>query len=302
MDIHHIRYFLAVSETLNFTRAAEACNVSQPALSRAVQQLEDEVGGLLFRRERNFTHLTDLGVLMKPRLQRIMDDLTGAKLDARKFLTSDDVGITIGIMCSVGPQRFTGMLSDFRTRYPGVRLRLVEGTPAQLSARLRAGEIDAAVMASPTPFADIFETLPLYLERFVIAFPTGHRFGDMKQVPIGEVDKESYLRRLNCEFRDTLSALIRERGCAVNVCYQSEREDWILNMVAGGHGICFLPEFSACAPGVAARPVADPEVTREVCLVSMAGRPMSPAILRFITAVKAYAWPESPFSRMPVDV
>jgi LysR family transcriptional regulator, hydrogen peroxide-inducible genes activator len=61
MDIHHVRYFLAVCETRNFTRAAEKCNVTQPALSRAIQQLEDEVGGLLFRRERNLTHLTDLG-------------------------------------------------------------------------------------------------------------------------------------------------------------------------------------------------------------------------------------------------
>ncbi len=66
MDIHHIRYFLAVCETRNFTRAAEKCNVTQPALSRAVQQLEDEVGGLLFRRERNLTHITDLGALLRP--------------------------------------------------------------------------------------------------------------------------------------------------------------------------------------------------------------------------------------------
>ena len=71
MDIHHIRYFLAVCETRNFTRAAEKCNVTQPALSRAVQQLEDEVGGLLFRRERNLTHITDLGALLRPRFQQV---------------------------------------------------------------------------------------------------------------------------------------------------------------------------------------------------------------------------------------
>ena len=68
MDIHHIRYFLAVCETRNFTRAAEKCNVTQPALSRAIQQLEDEVGGLLFRRERNLTHITDLGALLQAAL------------------------------------------------------------------------------------------------------------------------------------------------------------------------------------------------------------------------------------------
>ncbi len=85
MDIHHIRYFLAVCETRNFTRAAERCNVTQPALSRAIQQLEDEVGGLLFRRERNLTHITDLGALLRPRFQQIVDELSGVRQEASQF-------------------------------------------------------------------------------------------------------------------------------------------------------------------------------------------------------------------------
>ena len=86
MDIHHIRYLLAVCETRNFTRAAEKCNVTQPALSRAIQQLEDEVGGLLFRRERNLTHITDLGNLLRPRFQQVLDELMGVKKEASMFL------------------------------------------------------------------------------------------------------------------------------------------------------------------------------------------------------------------------
>ena len=66
-----MRYFLAVAETLNFTRAAEQCNVSQPALTRAVQQLEEELGGLLLRRERKLTHLTDFGRLIEPHLRQL---------------------------------------------------------------------------------------------------------------------------------------------------------------------------------------------------------------------------------------
>ena len=72
MEMHQIRYFLAVCETLNFTRAAEACNVSQPSLTRAIKGLEDELGGPLFRRERNNTHLTGLGEMMRPHLTQVM--------------------------------------------------------------------------------------------------------------------------------------------------------------------------------------------------------------------------------------
>src|SRR5687767_1538331 len=147
MEVHHIRYFLAVCDKLNFTRAAENCNVTQPALSRAIQQLEEEVGGLLFRRERNFTHLTDLGLLMKPRMQQIIDELTEAKRDARRFLTLEKANLTLGIMCTVGPCRLTGLLAEFGQRYSGITVRLVEGIPKDLAGRIESGELDLAIMA-----------------------------------------------------------------------------------------------------------------------------------------------------------
>src|SRR5215204_6412831 len=110
MDIHHIRYFLAVCETRNFTRAAEKCHVTQPALSRAIQQLEDEIGGLLFRRERNLTHLTDLGLLLQPRFETILTGLSEVKNEASKFLCMEDAALKLGVMCTIGPRRFTGLL------------------------------------------------------------------------------------------------------------------------------------------------------------------------------------------------
>jgi LysR family transcriptional regulator, hydrogen peroxide-inducible genes activator len=79
MEMHEIRYFLAASELLNFRRAAEKCHVSPPAFTRAIQKLEDEVGGRLFRRERNQTHLTDLGMLIRPQLKRILREAEDAK-------------------------------------------------------------------------------------------------------------------------------------------------------------------------------------------------------------------------------
>src|SRR5437016_5616679 len=79
MEMHQIRYFLAVARTLNFTRAAEECNVAQPSLTRAIKLLEDELGGELFRRERSHSHLTDLGQRMLPLLQQCYDTAQGVK-------------------------------------------------------------------------------------------------------------------------------------------------------------------------------------------------------------------------------
>src|SRR5215216_6165507 len=85
VEMHQIRYFLAVCETLNFTRAAEACNVSQPSLTRAIKGLEDELGGPLFRRERNNTHLTGLGEMMRPHLSQVLIETDAAKERAKSL-------------------------------------------------------------------------------------------------------------------------------------------------------------------------------------------------------------------------
>jgi DNA-binding transcriptional LysR family regulator len=294
MDIHHIRYFLAVCETRNFTRAAERCNVTQPALSRAVQQLEDEVGGLLFRRERNLTHITDLGMLLRPRFQQILDELSGVRHEASRFLCLTEAHLKVGIMCTIGPRRFTGLLTDFNRRHKGIQLQLVEGVPAKLSALLEAGELDVAIMSTSDSFPERFIVTPLFRERFMLAFPAGHRLAQYDAIPIAAIDGEVYLRRVNCEYWDHLSQLCDAQGVKTLDSYSSEREDWIQNMVAGGLGICFLPEYTAVIPGLQMRPVAEPEVAREVCLVTVAGRRFSPAVSTFVAAVKSYGWAEGP--------
>ena len=130
MEMHQIRYFLAVAEELNFTRAADRCNVTQPALTRAIQKLEEELGGLLFRRERSLTHLTDLGRLMRPHLEQVLKETEAAKSTATSFLRLSEAPLNLGIMCTIGPLRFVGFLNRFRTENPGIELSMIEATPA----------------------------------------------------------------------------------------------------------------------------------------------------------------------------
>src|SRR5437870_2405501 len=127
MEMHQVRYFLAVADTLNFTRAAELCNVSQPALTRAIQQLEDELGGLLLRRERKLTHLTDFGNLIQPHLRRLSADAEAAKTTAKRFLSLQQAQIRLGIMCTVGPARFMSFLASFAAANPGCEIMMIEG-------------------------------------------------------------------------------------------------------------------------------------------------------------------------------
>lgn len=288
--MHQVRYFLAVADTLNFTRAAEHCHVSQPALTRAIQQLEQELGGLLLRRERKLTHLTDFGRLIEPHLRQLLANAEAAKTTAKRFLNLQKAQLRLGVMCTVGPARFMSFLAGFGVANPGCEITLIEGVPARLSDLLLQGELDLAVMAQPESFSKRLEVLPLYRERFCIAFPTGHRLEQQNRVRISDVAGETYLRRVNCEYRDYLADRLHERGLSVQVGFQSEREDWIQMMVAAGFGVCFLPEFSPTIPGLRTQLVSDPEVVREISLVRMSGRRFSPAVLTFIQAIRAYHW------------
>lgn len=293
MEMHQVRYFLAVADTLNFTRAAEKCHVSQPALTRAIQQLEEELGGLLLRRERKLTHLTDFGRLIEPHLRQLAADAEAAKTTAKRFLNLQQAEIRLGVMCTIGPARFMGFLARFGGANPGCDLTLVEGVPAGLSQMLLQGELDLVVMAQPDAFNERLDILPLYRERFCIAFPAGHRLEQQNRVAVTDVVGETYLRRINCEYRDYLAERLAEHGLAVRVGFQSEREDWIQIMVAAGFGVCFLPEYSSTIPGVRTQPVSDPEVVREVSLASMSGRRFSLAVRTFIRAVQAHDWADS---------
>jgi len=290
MEMHQVRYFLAVADTLNFTRAAELCNVSQPALTRAIQQLEEELGGLLLRRERKLTHLTDFGRLIQPHLHQLFSDAEAAKTTAKRFLSLQEAQIRLGVMCTVGPARFMSFLASFHAANPGCDITLVEGVPARLSEMLTQGELDLAVMAQPEQFNERLDVLSLYHERFCIAFPIGHRLDQQNRVEISDVAGETYLRRINCEYRDYLADQLRALGLNVRVGFQSEREDWIQMMVAAGFGVCFLPEFSPTIPGVRTQPVTDPEVVREISLVFMSGRRFSPAVTTFIRAIRSHDW------------
>jgi LysR family hydrogen peroxide-inducible transcriptional activator len=124
VELHEIRYFLARSQTLNFTKAAESCHVSQPALTRAIQKMEDELGGLLFSRERGNTHLTELGRMLKPHLEEVVTRTQAAKETASRFLRLEGAHLSLGVMCTIGPLRFVSFLARSAPSTPASRSRL----------------------------------------------------------------------------------------------------------------------------------------------------------------------------------
>lgn len=282
MEMHQVRYFLAVCETLNFTRAAERCNVSQPSLTRAIQGLEEELGGALFRRERGRTHLSDLGETVRPYLQDVFDQAEAAKQRAKGLKTLAEGQIQLGIMCTLGPGRLVPLLDGFRRRNPGIALHVSDAVGTLLQQQLLDGKLDVAILGLPGGVDERLHSRPLFSERILVAMAPGHPFAQRNAIRLLDLDGQAYVNRINCEYIDYLAGLLRDRDMATRKVYRSDRDDWVQAMVQAGLGFGLLPESVITLPGLVTRPLIEPEVVREICLVTVRGRPHTPAVAAFL--------------------
>ena len=277
MEMHQVRYFLALSETLNFTRAAERCNVAQPSLTAAIKKLEAELGGPLFRRERHRSHLTDLGRLMIPHFERIQDTGEVARAEAMAFWEREKAPLRLGVMCTIGPERMVDLFARLRSEIPSLDVELKEAPGSALVEHLMDGDLDIALIGLPE-YPGRLDAKTLYTEKYVVAFPQGHRFEAMREVPLKELEPENYLARVNCEHPQFLDTLNISANFVANAKFRSEREDWVQAMIAAGMGVAVVPEYMPSNPGIGTRLLVEPEVSRTISLVTVSGRRFSPTI------------------------
>ncbi len=290
MEMRQIRYFLAVCECLNFTKAAEHCNVSQPSLTRAIQKLEEEFGGQLLRRERARTHLTDLGRLMRPHLERLLAASKAARSEAENFQSLETAPLRLGVMCTLGSAYLVSFFERLHRAIPAAEMQLCDASGSELIEDLMAGELDVAFIGMPG-YPERMNAQPLYTERYVISFPKGHRFERMNAVPLREMEGETYLLRANCGLATHFEEFAGfPWPYNMTIPYKSEREDWIQCMIAAGMGCAFMPETMPVLPGICRRILIEPEIERTTSLVTVAGRRYSPALKVPVNLVHDEDW------------
>jgi DNA-binding transcriptional LysR family regulator len=293
MEMHQIRYFIALSMTFNFTRAAEQCGVSQPSLTRAIQALEAELGGPLFHRERLRTHLTELGRVMLPFMEAISNQAASARSEAEAYRRLESAPLLIGAMCTVGPAIISDLIVKFRDSFPTVEVVVADCTAKSLAEMMRAGELNVALFGGPMPLdPEPFHSLPMFDERFLIVVARGHPFTKLRVVRATDLNDQAYVNRANCEYLDVARAEFAARGVATRRVFSSERDDWVQGMIKAGLGFGFFPEFSVTDPNLVTRPLIEPEFVRTISLVTVRGRPHSPAVGAFVMEASKFQWPK----------
>lgn len=291
MEMSQIRYVLAAAQTLNFTKAALQCNISQPALTKGIKTLELALGAPVFHREGKRILLTDFGRSMLPHLQHIVDETEATQLLAQNMRLLNKVPIRLGVMSTVGHVRLARFLGQFENSYEGIELSVTEAPVADLRAQLEDGRLDVAVLNPMDGLGDAFHARPLYTERYIVIFPPEHRLGHLNAIKLTDLSGEAYVDRLACELRESVMAICTEKQIQLYARFRSDREDWVQAMVLARIGFAFMPEYSVSLPGLLQRPLVDPVVERSIALITVPGRLHSPAVAAFVRAAKSFAWP-----------
>jgi DNA-binding transcriptional LysR family regulator len=287
MEMHQVRYFLAVSEHLNFTRAAERLHVAQPSLTRAIQKLEEELNGLLFRRERSNTHLTELGRMMLPHLQASLAAAEAAKHHAQSFHKREAGQISLGACSTVCAEIAAPLLAAVSRDVAGLDITVEVASPAIIEERLTAGELDAAVLAPTREVPERFDLHPIREDPFVVAFGAGHRLETSEEVNLESLDGEPLVVRASCHHEAAITDAMKARGVHRQERHRAGDGAWLMGLARAGLGCAIVPEAIAVAHGLSFRRLPDLPIVHRTSLATVAGRRHSPALAALVRHARA---------------
>jgi DNA-binding transcriptional LysR family regulator len=291
MEMHQVRYFLAVARTLNFTRAAEECNVAQPSLTRAIKLLEGELGGDLFRRERPHAMLTPLGERMCPLLKQCYDSAQSARALAA-LISDGEVGVLkIAVSSSIELGLILTQVNELRKTFSEIELKILRGTGPQLVEYLKAGDAELAIAASIGAAWDRLDIWKLFDESFDIVFSRGHRLASQEQIALEDLKPERFLLRSHCEKGAELSEMLRANGLNADHRHEVASDQDLLALLEANIGIGFLPRTVNTPQSLVRTSIEGIELERTVCLYGVAGRQRTPVASTFMKMLRAANWP-----------
>lgn len=242
LDFHSLEQFVALARTKNFTRAAAELHLSQSALSRSIQKLEDQLGQPLFDRKPREVVLTDLGELLLERAKKIL------KLVEDTFSELSEAGrrgrVRLGAIPTIAPYFLPGLLSSFAAKHPDISIIVQEDTTETLIKSCTQGEIDLAIVALPI-IAKQLEIEPLFAEELLIVLPTGHPLATRETLGVEAVDGYPFvmLNEAHC-LAENIASFCRRQSVQPVTIERTSQLTTVQELVALDHGVSIVPEMA----------------------------------------------------------
>ncbi|MGO6995606.1 LysR family transcriptional regulator [Rhizobium leguminosarum] len=272
MELRHLRYFLAVAEEGNFTRAAGKLGIGQPPLSQQIRDLEREVGAALFHRVPHGAELTAAGTAFLGEAKASLAAAEKAKLAAQSANRGETGRLSLGFTAS---SAFNPVVSTtirrFRARWPEVQLSLTEMNTLALMQKLERGELDATFMRPSLDDPTGIRLRRLPDEPMVIALPASHPLAQRSKLPLAALADEPFIlfpRLVGLSLYDDVVLACRKAGFELTVAQEAPQISSVVNLVAADLGVSIVPASISQIKleGVAYRPIEGPSAVARLAL------------------------------------
>ncbi len=278
MELRHIRYFLAVAEEQNFTRAAAKLGIGQPPLSQQIRDLENEIGAALFHRVPHGAELTEAGSAFLPEARAAIASAEKAKLAAQRATRGETGRLALGFTASSAfNTAVSGTIRRFRGQWPDVSLSLTEMNSNWLMEKLMRQEIDAAFIRPGLEDPGDVYLKRLADEPMLIALPAHHPLAKLKTVPLAALAGEPFIlfpRTVGLSLYDDIVRGCRDAGFELVVTQEAPQIPSVINLVAADLGVSIVPGSLAHLKldGVAYRPIEGPPLVARLGLAMLKAR------------------------------
>lgn len=288
MEIHQLRYVIALARTGNFSRAAAQTHVSQPSLSQQIQKLELELGQRLFDRQRNRTRLTKYGERFLPRAEKVLHELDEARREARESDILEAGEIILGVLPTIAPYFVPKAVAAFGQKYPGISITILEETTEVLLGLLSRHEIDFALASLPLP-GDQWVINQLLTEELLLAVPPGHSLATKKVITLDDLSQADFvlMKEGHC-LGDQVLRFCEKNEFQPRVRSRSAQIETILALVEAGQGVSLIPAMAQprSTQQVIYRSLQEPAPERAIVSVWRKRRPPSRAAEEFLAQLR----------------
>ena len=287
MELHQLRYFVAVAKEGSMTRAAASLFLAQPTLSIQIRKLEQEIGTKLFERLARNVVLTEAGTAFLEHAERALTELERGRERVEDVVGLRDGRVSLGVLPSVAAHLLPGVLAEFRAEHPGVTVNLVEhDVSREFEQLVQAGQLHMAVTRMPVTLAGL-GARTLVREPIVVLVPPDHPLAGRPEVALHELADEGFVcMRSGYGLRELTDQLCAGAGFAPRVVIETGQLSIVHGMVRSGVGVALLPRLAAEGAEHAV-PVSDPVARRELGVVWRRTALESPPVAAFLDRLLA---------------
>ncbi len=289
IDLRQLRAFLAVARHGAFTRAAEEIYITQPGLSLLIRQLEEQLGVRLFDRSTRRVELTEAGHELVAAASRILDDVETMVAGIGDLASHKRGRVSIAALPSLASALVPRVIAQFRSTYPDIRVVIHDAIASPLIRKVENGEVDFGIGLRLQFEKDLVFT-ELLTDRLMVLIPAGHRLESRETVDWAALADEEFIAMTpDTSVRHLTEQAFARIGKTLRPAYEASYMSTAMAMVEAGLGITVLPSMALTSlriPGILVRPLLEPEMTREVGIITKKHRALTPAAQAFLRILK----------------